>query len=379
MKVLISAESFLPRSNGVTNSVTRTMRYLKDSGDSVVVIAPGDGPQYVEGQRVIRIPALSLKSRATVDIALVGVRKILKVIDEFQPDIVHLASPFLLGDQVRKAARMRSVPTIAIYQTDVSGFAGFYGLNLVKNFGENRVKKIHSGVDLNLVPSSSSERYLRSLGITNTARWGRGVDTSIFNPCNRSKEIRKSWGITPKTFVIGYVGRLAPEKQIERLEFLHDVGLLSGVDSKIVVVGDGPSRQTLQEKLKSAIFTGNLKGESLGSTMASLDLLVTTGEHETFCQVIQEGMACGLPVISPRAGGPIDLIDDGVTGLLYEPGNGFELRKKVLTLISSVSTARKMGEMGHAKVAKNTWESVCAELVAHYEEVIRIKRHKQAS
>ncbi|NDH82466.1 MAG: alpha-mannosyltransferase, partial [Burkholderiaceae bacterium] len=85
MKVLISAESFLPRSNGVTNSVTRTMRYLKDSGDSVVVIAPGDGPQYVEGQRVIRIPALSLKSRATVDIALVGVRKILKVIDEFQP------------------------------------------------------------------------------------------------------------------------------------------------------------------------------------------------------------------------------------------------------------------------------------------------------
>jgi len=163
------------------------------------------------------------------------------------------------------------------------------------------------------------------------------------------------------------------------LEFLHDVGLLSGVDSKIVVVGDGPSRQTLQEKLKSAIFTGNLKGESLGSTMASLDLLVTTGEHETFCQVIQEGMACGLPVISPRAGGPIDLIDDGVTGLLYEPGNGFELRKKVLTLISSVSTARKMGEMGHAKVAKNTWESVCAELVAHYEEVIRTKRQKQAS
>jgi phosphatidylinositol alpha 1,6-mannosyltransferase len=274
---------------------------------------------------------------------------------------------------------MRSIPIVAIYQTDVSGFAGFYGLNFVKNFGENRVKKIHRGVDLNLVPSSSSERYLRSLGITNIARWGRGVDTSIFNPCNRSKEIRKRWGVTSKTFVIGYVGRLAPEKQIERLEFLHDVGLLSGVDSKIVVIGDGPSRQSLEKKLKSAIFTGNLKGENLGSTMASLDLLVTTGEHETFCQVIQEGMACGLPVISPRAGGPIDLIEDGITGLLYEPGNGFDLRKKVLTLISNVSTSQNMGRMGLSKVAKNTWESVCAELVAHYESVLRTRIQKQTS
>jgi len=379
MKILISAESFLPRSNGVTNSVTRAMRFLKNAGHTVTVVAPGDGPEYVEDQRVIRIPALSLKSRATVDIAAVGVRRILKVLDEFEPDIVHLASPFFLGEQVRKAARMRHIPVVAVYQTDVSGFAGFYGLNLVKNIGEVRVRKIHGGVDLNLVPSSASEAFLNSLGITNCARWGRGVDTSIFNPNQRSRDLRKRWGARKETFVIGYVGRLAPEKQIVRIAFLEDVGILAGVNCKLVVIGDGPSREALQAKLPSALFTGNLSGHDLGSAMASLDLLVTTGEHETFCQVIQEGMASGIPVISPRVGGPLDLIEEGVTGMFYEPGDGFDLRRKVLALLANRDIAEAMGKRGFKKVGKNTWEAICAQLEGYYYSVLRSKDESRAS
>jgi phosphatidylinositol alpha 1,6-mannosyltransferase len=379
MKILISAESFLPRSNGVTNSVTRAMRYLTDAGHTVVVVAPGDGPEYVEGQRVIRIPAISLKSRATVDVAAVSVRRILKVLDEVKPDVVHLASPFFLGEQVRKAARIRQIPIVAVYQTDISGFASFYGLSLIKSLGENRIRKIHSGVDLNLVPSKTSERYLNSLGVTNCSIWGRGVDTSIFNPWQRSHELRKSWGASKKTFVFGYVGRLAPEKQIERLTYLQDIGILAGIDAKMLVIGDGPSKQHLKEKLPSALFTGNLIGQQLGKAMASLDLLVTTGEHETFCQVVQEGMASGIPVVSPRIGGPIELIEENRTGMLYEPGNGFDLRRKVLNLMSNNEVSRQMGDLGFKKVSENTWENVCAQLESHYESLLNLKENTQAS
>lgn len=377
MRVLISAESFLPRSNGVTNTVTRAMNHLRDLGHEVLVIAPGEGPAEVDGHRVFRTSAISLNSRATIDIAIVTSHQLRKVILGFSPDVIHLASPYQLGWQVSKIASQHNIPTVAVYQTDVTGFASFYGFNFVRTMAEKRLRRIHMQADVNLAPSASSISYLNSLGITHVKHWGRGVDHGNFNPGLRSKALRRSWGLRTGDIAIGYVGRLAPEKQVERLMVLNGIEEFFDKRVQLVVIGEGPSRQRLSHTLPRAIFTGHLSGRLLGEAMASLDLLVTTGENETFCQVIQEGMAASLPVIAPNVGGPMDLVEHGVTGLLYPPGDPSSLRKSVLTLVAEDRLAVSMGQQGMSRVAGRDWGGVCDELFAHYEQAI-VHRAKEA-
>jgi phosphatidylinositol alpha 1,6-mannosyltransferase len=263
MRVLISAESFLPRSNGVTNSVLRVARYLILRGHEVLLIASGEGPDVVGEIQVRRVPALALKRIAQVDIPRVKVKTLMPILDDFKPDVIYLASPFLLGEQVRKAAVRAGIPTIANYQTDVSGFIEFYGLTGAKAFVEKRIRKIHNGSTLTLAPSQSSISYLKSLGVENVDFWGRGVDLKQFSPEWRKKKLRKSWGADEETIVIGFVGRLAPEKQVHKLGTLADVGNLAGKKTVQVIVGDGPSRNALETSLPNAIFTGHLSGEAL--------------------------------------------------------------------------------------------------------------------
>jgi len=370
MRVLISAESFLPRSNGVTNSVLRAAEYLTRNGHQVLIIASGEGPSEVNGVTVRRVPALALQSFAQIDIPGISRSSIVKIIREFAPDIVHLASPFLLGEQVRKAAITCSVPVVANFQTDVSGFINFYGLTTAKSFVERRIRRIHNGSTITLAPSSDTERYLREIGIKGIHRWGRGVDLKQFNPGWRSSSLRRSWGADSDTCVIGFVGRLAPEKQVHKLAFLKDVGVLTGKKVKFVIVGDGPSRSTLEKSFSTALFLGHLSGQALSKAMASMDLLVTTGENETFCQVIQEAMAAGLPVIAPEIGGPRDLINPEVTGLFYTPGEELDIRKRVLTLVNFPEKREQMSLAAFNSVQDRTWDSVCADLVEIYENVL---------
>jgi phosphatidylinositol alpha 1,6-mannosyltransferase len=370
MRALISAESFLPRTNGVTNSVLRTVRFLKERGHEVLVIAPGEGPTSVDGIPIKRVPALAFQRFAQVDIPGVPTSTLIKVIEDFVPDIVHLASPFLLGDQVRKAAQACGVPVVANYQTDVSGFINFYRLTTAKILVEKRLKKIHNGSTITLAPSSDSEAYLTKLGISRIVRWGRGVDLAQFNPRWRSSRVRKSWGADENSCVVGFVGRLAPEKQVEKLSHLSDIGKLTGKKVIQVIVGDGPSRSSLEKALPDAIFLGHQSGEDLSRAMASMDLLITTGENETFCQVIQEGMAAGLPIIAPEIGGPKDLIDHGINGLFYKPGDNFDIRKKVLKLVNDDALRVEMSASAFNKVQERTWAKVCSELFEIYESTL---------
>ena len=370
MRVLISAESFLPRSNGVTNSVLRVSRYLKSQGHEVLIIASGDGPSRVEEIEIRRVPALALKRIAQVDIPRVKVKTLIPILEEFNPDIIYLASPFLLGEQVRKAGIRCDIPVIANYQTDVLGFIDFYGLNTAKTIVEKRLKKIHKGSTLTLAPSTESISFLRSLGIENIRHWGRGVDLEQFNPAWRSEKLRKYWGADSDTLIIGFVGRLAPEKQVHKLASIGDVGLLAGKKILQVIVGEGPTRESLEKALPKAIFTGHLSGKELSKAVASMDLLITTGENETFCQVIQEAMAAGLAVVAPNAGGPKDLISDGVDGFLYEPGDNLDIRKKVLRAIFDREQLEKMSLAAYSKVQGKTWDQVCQQLLSIFSEVI---------
>jgi phosphatidylinositol alpha 1,6-mannosyltransferase len=190
------------------------------------------------------------------------------------------------------------------------------------------------------------------------------VDTARFSPDRRDDGWRAS--VAPAGHrIIGYVGRLAVEKQVK------DLAALTGIpDTTLVVVGDGPQRAALEQALPDAVFTGFLGGGDLARAVASFDLFVHPGEFETFCQTIQEAMASGVPVVATGRGGPLDLVENSRTGWLYEPGDLSALRGHVLDLVGDDAKRRAFGTAAHASVQDRTWPALCGELVNHYVDVI---------
>ncbi|MFC6345424.1 glycosyltransferase, partial [Nocardioides hankookensis] len=206
--------------------------------------------------------------------------------------------------------RRLGIPTVAVYQTDIAGFARQYGLraDLVV---DRWVGRLHRRVDRTLVPSTASKDQLAAMGVRDLHLWRRGINLDLFDPSRRSRFLHQRW-TDGSRLAVGYVGRLAHEKQIHRLAVVAN---LPGV--QLVVIGDGPAREELQRQLPGAVFTGMLRGDDLAAAYASLDVFVHTGDHETFCQTVQEAQASGVPVVAPAAGGPLDLVDHGRTGLLF--------------------------------------------------------------
>lgn len=203
------------------------------------------------------------------------------------------------------AARRIRVPTVAVYQTDVAGFADSYGLGFAARTAWRWTRLVHSGADRTLAPSSSAAAALTAHGVPRVHRWARGVDTAHFRPSRRDERLRARLALNGE-ILVGFVGRLAPEKKVMRLAVLQD---MPGV--RLVVVGDGPDRRQLAKQLPSAAFLGFKAGDELAQAYASLDVFVHTGPFETFCQTVQEALASGLPVIAPDAGGPRDLVAHG--------------------------------------------------------------------
>lgn len=371
MRVAIATESFLPQINGVTNSVLRLAEYLADRGDTALIVAPDDHqvPSSYAGFPVVTIPAVSLPMYQDVKLALTLGFAMDKLLSDFAPDVLHAAAPFLIGSSALAATARLGIPSVAIYQTDVPSYATRYGLSLVKNLAWTRVRDLHSLADLTLAPSTAARDQLLAHGVPRVKLWGRGVDTARFAPTKRDQALHDRWAPAGEV-VIGYVGRLAPEKQLADLAGLADLP-----QTALVIVGDGPSRHTLGDDLPSARFLGLLDGEELATAVASFDLFVHPGELETYGQAIQEAMASGLPVVAPAAGGPIDLVQPGRTGYLYPPGDLTAMTSAVARLVADPAQRQRLGTAGRAWTDNRTWPVICDQLMAHYDEAIATAAH----
>jgi len=368
LRIAVVAESFLPQINGVTNSVLRILDFFQKNGHDAIVIAPesNGGPSEYAGFEIIRVPAINVKG--LIPIALPQQNAKASLVN-FNPDIIHLASPALLGNYVARFARKLEIPTLSVYQTDLAGFANHYGFQLANATLNKFVGRVHSNSDRTLAPSSSACTYLNELGVPGVELWRRGVDSERFSPENRDEVLRKSLlGDRPDRTLIGYIGRLAHEKRLEDLISLDEQD-----DVQLVIVGDGPIRERLERKLPNAIFTGFQNGQDLARMYASLDIFIHTGQHETFCQSIQEALASGVPVIAPNSGGPIDLVEDGKTGYLINTGNPKEI-KRVVKLIQQSDVA-EMRKVTRESVVNRTWQSINQELINHYQELISNKKN----
>jgi phosphatidylinositol alpha 1,6-mannosyltransferase len=362
LRVLVVTESFLPQVNGVTNSVRRVLEHLAAEGHEAELIAP-TGPEAYAGFPVRHVRGVSLPFYADFRIGLETRRRLRAAMERFGPDVVHIASPATLGHQAAKAARSLGIPTVAIYQTDLVGFADRYGVPGGARAMESLTRRIHLGVDRTLAPSTASIAQLARLGVDDVARWPRGVDQVLFEPAKRDEALHTALAPAGEVLV-GYVGRLAPEKE---LELLAHVERLPGV--RLVLVGGGPEEGRLRALLPGAAFLGVLHGDELARAYATLDVFVHTGRHETYCQSAQEALASGVPVVAPRSGGPIDVVDDTVAGFLYEPGDAGEMVAHVARLVAQPVLRRRMAAGARLSVRDRTWQAVNELLLSHYREV----------
>ncbi|WP_460755902.1 glycosyltransferase family 4 protein [Myceligenerans cantabricum] len=374
MRVAIVTESFLPQVNGVTNSVLRVLEHLEQRGDEAMVLAPdadsGAVPPFVSGAPVVELGSIGFPGYPDVRLVVGKKWRTERTLAAFAPDVVHLASPFILGWRGMLAAERMGLPTVAVYQTEVPGYASRYGLGHFEPLLWKRVKDLHEKATLNLVPSTATMHQLASRGIPNMRLWGRGVDTTSFHPRFRDENWRRAVG-NGREVLVGYVGRLAAEKQVEALSVLRDLP-----NVRLVVVGDGPERDALHHLLPTAHFTGLLRGTELSRAMASLDVFVHPGELETFGQTLQEAHASGVPVVAPAAGGPLDIVRHSYDGWLYPPGDHKALRRHVADLVGDERKRIAFGAAARERAEGRTWHDICEELVHHYEDAIRV--HERA-
>lgn len=267
----------------------------------------------------------------------------------------------LVGAAGMRTARRLGVPTVAVFQTDLAGFATSYGLRAVAPPAWRWLARVHRHADRTLAPSRPVMAELARHGIERVHHWGRGVDLDGFSPTARTRP--------PTTDVdvvrVGFVGRLAAEKRVERLAPVLD---LPGVE--VVVVGDGDRRAALERALPGATFTGMLSGAELHRAYADLDVFVHTGEHETFCQAVQEAQAAGVAVVAPARGGPLDLVEHGRNGLLWHPGAPGSLLDAVASLAADPGARARLGRAARAGVAQRSWSAVGDQLLGHYRAVV---------
>lgn len=288
--------------------------------------------------------------------------RILRVLRGFDPDVVHLASPALLGYGGLRAARRLGVPTVAVYQTDVPGFAASYGVPMTARAAWAWFRHLHGLADRTLAPSTPTMEALVAQGFPRVHRWARGVDLIRFAPSARDESLRRQWSPDGRP-IVGFVGRLAPEKHAERLAALAAWGAV-----QLVIIGDGVDRPKLESAMPTAIFTGALYGGELAAAYASLDVFVHPGEHETFCQVVQEALASGLPVIAPDAGGPRDLVTPQRTGLLL-PVAEFEAQLPA-AVAHLIRERHRYSRAARRSVLGRSWSVICDQLLDHYDEVL---------
>ena len=363
MRVAIVAESFLPSVNGVTNSVCQLADYLHRNGHQAIIIAPGPGEDSYNSTPVVRVAACSMPFYDDVRVGFSGTT-VYRTLKSFKPDVVHLAAPLVLGGTAGRSARRMGIPVVAIFQTDIAGFARRYHLGKFAKPIWGAIRTAHASADLTLAPSTITSWQLRENGLDDVAIWPRGVDAERYHPSKRDMDLHRQWAPQGQT-VVGYVGRLAREKEVERLR------VLSGRPGiKLVIVGDGPLRSTLEKSMPDATFTGVLRGEELAQAFATLDVFVHTGLNETFCQAIQEALASGVPVVGPAAGGPLDIIQHRQNGLLWSPEHPESLAGAVQQLHEDVLLRRLLASHGRTSVVGRTWSSVMNDLVDHYQAVI---------
>ena len=361
--------------DGANQALNRLVGYLLRQGAAVRIYSPRtDTPAFPSVGKVINIPALPFPGRGEYRLPVMIPPKAKRDFAEFKPNIVHVASPEVLGHRAISLARNRGVPVVASVHTRFETYPRYYGLTFLEPAVLAILRRFYRRCDAIFAPSESMAQVLRDQRMSyDVGIWSRGVDRETFNPERRDLSWRRGLGIGDDEVAIGFVGRLVMEKGLDVFSDAIDTLARRGVPHRVLVVGDGPARDWFEKRLPQAVFAGFQSGGDLGRAVASADLLFNPSVTETFGNVTLEAMASGLPVVAARATGSQSLVEEGVTGRLVRAGAIESFANAIEDYISDADGRRTVGEAGWRASERYGWDQVNQQLVDSYLRIIRVR------
>jgi len=371
MKIVYFTESLLPLVDGVSLTLARLFETVESRGIDFRVYSPfvpGDSVSWSSRVRPLRYFRFPLHRDYRVSLP-VG-RRVARELDDFAPDLIHIASPTPLAAWAQAHGRRRGIPVVATFHTDFVAYFRYYGGRPLERVGWRWLVWFYRRCVATYAPAPNTAAELQRRGVPGVEIWSRGVDTRRFAPHHRDEALRSRLGAGPTVPLLLMVSRLVKEKDLADLAGMDRILRARGTPYRLALVGDGPMRAELERQMPQAHFAGKRTGDDLARWYASADIFVFPSTTETFGNVVLEALASGLPAVVVDRGGPQHVIEPGRSGLVARANDPAHLADTVERLIRDPALRRRMGEHGRAQAEKRSWEAVNQQLIASYERVI---------
>jgi glycosyltransferase involved in cell wall biosynthesis len=379
-RVALVTGSYNYITDGVALTLNRLVSYLQTQGCQVLVVAPvAREAAFAHAGEIAAAPSAPIPFRSEYRLAFGLTPALRRRLEAFDPDLIHIATPDLLGHQALALAQASGRPVVASYHTRYEAYLKDYGLEFLKDFVAARLKRFYGAFDEVYAPSASMIDSLIADGFArNIHLWRRGVDTQRFDPARRGGAWRERLGADEATPVIAFAGRLVREKRLDT--FVEVISRLEGaaIGHRVLIVGDGPDRAMLERRLPGAMFTGFLGGADLPAAYASSDIFLFPSDTETFGAVTLEAMASGLPTVCADATGSRSLVVEGVTGFLAPAGDAPAFFAPVARLARDRTLRATMGAAARARSLEFSWDASMAALLERYEALASVPRRAAA-
>jgi glycosyltransferase involved in cell wall biosynthesis len=368
MRIALFTETFLPKVDGIVTRLKHTIEQLTRHGDEVLVFCPDGGLQSYHGAKIYGLSAFPLPLYPELKLALPR-PEIGQQLAQFQPDVIHVVNPAVLGLAGIYYAKSCQIPLVASYHTHLPKYLDHYGLGIFEGLLWELLKGAHNQAQLNLCTSSAMVKELSDRGIERVDLWQRGVDTETFHPSTVTAPMRDylSQG-EPASRLLLYVGRLGAEKEIERIKPI----LAAIPGAKLAIVGDGPHRAVLESYFADTPthFVGYLGGEKLAAAYAAADAFIFPSRTETLGLVLLEAMAAGCPVIAARSGGIPDIVTDGQNGYLFDPQDPQGAIAATQKLFADPSANLQLRNNARTEAERWGWSAATQQLQGYYQQVV---------
>lgn len=362
--ICVVSETYPPEINGVTLTLGHLVKGLRRRGHEVSIVRPRQSADSHGENDVALVKGLPLPGYRGLQFGVPcdGMLKALWM--RRRPDVIYVATEGPLGWSAVSVARRLAIPVFSGFHTNFHSYSRHYRLGWLGNVVLTYLRWFHNRTRGTFVPSPDLRELLLARGFRNVGCVGRGVDSDLFNPERRSDELRRRWGVTGDEPVLGYIGRLAGEKNLGLAIDAYRAMKHSHPALRFVMVGDGPLRESLQAEHRDIVFCGLQRGERLAAHYASADIFVFPSETETFGNVVLEGMASGLGVVAYDYAAARSHITNGETGVLAPFGDAQAFVSAAVELIRDPRMLQKIRRQARQYSVSIGWSQVVERFAA---------------
>lgn len=361
-RLAVVTETYPPEVNGVAMSMARVVDGLNRRNHDVQLIRPRQSAAALSqpGVDEVLTKGLPVPLYPNLRMGVPSKRALVKLWSLRRPDVVHIATEGPLGWSALQAAHHLALPVTSDYRTNFHAYGKHYRLGLLSKPIMGYLRKFHNRCDATMVPTEALRAQLLERGFERLNVVGRGVDAQRFNPAKRSAVMRAGWGACADDLVLGYVGRLAPEKNLGVLLTAYEAVKALLPRARLVFVGDGPMRAELAARAPDAVFAGQRSGEDLAAHYAGLDLFLFPSLTETFGNVTTEAMASGCAVVAFHSAAAGELMRDGVNGWLAGAGLEADFIAAARSAAQDASARARVATAARLTALRLDWSDITA-------------------